>query len=185
MENYREILDRLCMEMIDHDRRDPKRIQHFMKVHAFAALIARREELDEHLTFIIEAASYMHDIGIHKAEALYGRCTGALQEELGPGEAEPILRRLGFDVEDIERICYLIGHHHTYTNIQGMDYRILIEADFLVNMYEESYKSNAVQNVYEKIFVTETGRKICRELFLDERNQEYKEWIRAKHGEIL
>ena len=33
-----------------------------------------------------------------------------------------------------ERVAYLIGHHHTYDKIEGMDYQILVEADFLVNI---------------------------------------------------
>ncbi len=46
-----------------------------------------------------------------------------------------------------ERVQYLIAHHHTYGNIDEMDYQILVEADFLVNIMEEgsieggSYKS--------------------------------------------
>ncbi|MDP3446993.1 MAG: hypothetical protein Q8S22_02920 [Eubacteriales bacterium] len=51
----------------------------------------------------------------------------------------------------------LIAHHHTYTDIQGMDYQILIEADFLVNAYEDKMDEDAVRTVREKIFSTKTG----------------------------
>lgn len=32
---------------------------------------------------------------------------------------------------------YLVGHHHTYKDIDGLDYQILVEADFLVNYFED------------------------------------------------
>ena len=38
----------------------------------------------------------------------------------------------------VERICYLIGHHHTYKDVDGADYQLLLEADFLVNAYEDA-----------------------------------------------
>ena len=39
--------DRLFMEMIRYYSKDAKRIQHFVKVHAFAKLIGEMEQLDE------------------------------------------------------------------------------------------------------------------------------------------
>jgi hypothetical protein len=41
-----------------------------------------------------------------------------------------MLGRLGFGAALVERVCYLVGHHHTYTNIDGPDYQILVEAGF-------------------------------------------------------
>ena len=51
-----------------------------------------------------------------------------------------MLKELGFDQDVSNRVQYLIAHHHTYDAIDGIDYQILIEADFLVNMYEEMYQ---------------------------------------------
>ena len=56
--------------------------------------------------------------------------------------------------------------HHTYTNIDGMDYQILVEADFLVNLYEDSVPKAAAQNALDKIFKTQTGKTICKEMFV-------------------
>ena len=58
-----------------------------------------------------------------------------------------------------------IAHHHTYNNIDGIDYQILVEADFLVNMCEDELSEEALQNAYQNIFRTETGKKICREMY--------------------
>ena len=167
-------LNNLCSMMIEFYRDDPARIQHFIKVHSFAKLIGEEEHLDEKLLYILEAAAYTHDIGIKPAEEKYGSSAGKLQEQEGPAVARGMLMRLGFAENVIERVCYLIGHHHTYTGIEGRDYQILVEADFLVNLYEDGRPDGdggfmpdkaAVETAYQRIFATETGKWICRSMF--------------------
>lgn len=158
-------LDDLFMDMIAYYDGDPKRIQHFTKVHSYARLIGIGEELDDASLFILEAAAYTHDIGIRVAEEKYGRCDGKLQEQVGPIIAQKMLSQLGFENYIVERICFLIGHHHTYDNIDGLDYQILVEADFLVNLYEDDAGNRAINKAYKRIFKTETGKKIFRLMF--------------------
>lgn len=158
-------LDDLFMDMIAYYGGDPKRIQHFTKVHSYARLIGIGEELDDASLFILEAAAYTHDIGIRVAEEKYGRCDGKLQEQEGPIIAQKMLSQLGFENYIVERICFLIGHHHTYDNIDGLDYQILVEADFLVNLYEDDAGNRAIDKAYKRIFKTETGKKIFRLMF--------------------
>ena len=158
-------LDDLFMDMIAYYDGDPKRIQHFTKVHSYARLIGIGEELDDASLFILEAAAYTHDIGIRVAEEKYGRCDGKLQEQEGPIIAQKMLSQLGFENYIVERICFLIGHHHTYDNIDGLDYQILVEADFLVNLYEDDAGNRAIDKAYKRIFKTETGKKIFRLMF--------------------
>ena len=158
-------IDDLFMDMIAYYDGDPKRIQHFTKVHSYARLIGIGEELDDASLFILEAAAYTHDIGIRVAEEKYGRCDGKLQEQEGPIIAQKMLSQLGFENYIVERICFLIGHHHTYDNIDGLDYQILVEADFLVNLYEDDAGNRAIDKAYKRIFKTETGKKIFRLMF--------------------
>lgn len=158
-------LDDLFMDMIAYYDGDPKRIQHFTKVHSYTRLIGIGEELDDASLFILEAAAYTHDIGIRVAEEKYGRCDGKLQEQEGPIIAQKMLSQLGFENYIVERICFLIGHHHTYDNIDGLDYQILVEADFLVNLYEDDAGNRAIDKAYKRIFKTETGKKIFRLMF--------------------
>ncbi len=165
MDTNSKLLDCLCKNMIAYFAGDPKRIQHFVKVHSFAKLIAQNENLTDEQLLILEAAAYVHDIGIKPAENKHGKCNGKLQEQYGPPEAETMLRICGFSEQQIKRISYLVGHHHTYTNIEGIDYQILVEADFLVNFYEDNCKKETIQNTYQKIFKTKTGRSICRTMF--------------------
>ena len=72
---------------------------------------------------------------------------------------------LGLPRQVVERVMYLVGHHHTYGSIDGIDYQILVEADFLVNLYEDGLPPEAQRHAYETIFQTESGKKLCRELY--------------------
>ena len=78
------MLNTLHMQMIKLYAGDPKRIQHFCKVHSYAKLMAEMEGVDDDTRFIIETAALTHDIGIHLCEEKYGDCSGKLQEKEGP-----------------------------------------------------------------------------------------------------
>ncbi len=123
--------------------------------------------MDAASLFILEAAAYTHDIGIKPAEEKYGSSDGKLQEQEGPIVAQKMLSELGFENYIIDRICYLIGHHHTYDNVEGLDYQVLIEADFLVNLYEDDINRNGIESAYKNIFRTDTGKRIFEEMFLE------------------
>lgn len=165
---YEEQIDRLHLKMMQFNRGDANRIQHLTKVHRFAQLIARMENVDEHTQFLTECAALVHDIGIRPAEKKYGLSSGRLQEREGSVYARPILEDMNFNEADIDRICYLVGHHHTYTDIDGTDYQILVEADFLVNFYEDKLSQKDILYAFEKIFRTETGKKLCRIAYFPE-----------------
>ena len=79
--------------------------------------------------------------------------------------AEKLLGELGFDRDVSERVQYLIAHHHTYDAIDAIDYQILVEADFLVNIMEGALSKESARNIYQNIFKTTCGKKICREMF--------------------
>ena len=64
-------------------------------------------------------------------------------------------------------ITWLVTHHHTYTNVEGMDYQILLEADFLVNAGESEYSKQAIENFCRKVFRTEAGTHLLKSMFLE------------------
>lgn len=163
--NDMERIDQLEREMIAFNQGDPMRVQHLMKVHRFAQLIGRMEQLDGHTQFVTECAALVHDIGIHPAEDKYGASNGPLQEQEGPAYARALLEKLGLETEDVDRICYLVGHHHTYTHIDGIDYQILVEADFLVNFYEDDLGPQAVEHALTQVFRTPSGKELCRMIY--------------------
>ena len=162
-------LEPLILKMISYDHGSPERIQHFLKVHSFAKTIAVSEYLDEKTLFITEAAAIVHDIGIRLCLEKYGDGNGKLQEKEGPALAEQMLSELGFEKDVIERVSFLVGHHHTYTGIDGLDYQILVEADFLVNLYEDDVNRHGIEQAYQQIFRTQTGKEIFNQMYTDER----------------
>jgi HD superfamily phosphodiesterase len=123
--------------MIDYFSSDVRRINHFLKVYTFAKAIGETEDLDARTQEILEIAAVTHDIGIKNSEMKYGSAAGSYQELEGPPEAEKILRPLGIDAAVVDRVCWLIAHHHSYTTDMDTDLQILVEADFLVNAWED------------------------------------------------
>lgn len=153
--------ERLILKMIEFDKGDPKRIQHFTKVYEYAHMIGILEGLDEHTQKILGIAAILHDIGIHPGEEKYGRCDGKIQEMEGASYARELLKEFDEVTEDeVERVCYLIGHHHTYDEVDGPDYQILLEADFIVNAYEDSLSKESIHNFRKKVFKTKSGKEI-------------------------
>lgn len=159
-------IQELALAMINYDNGDPKRVQHTTKVHAYAALIGMGEKLDENTQFILESASLVHDIGIRASEKKYGYQNGKMQEKEGPAVARELLSNIGgYTEEQIERICWLVAHHHTYHVCEDMDYQILIEADFLVNLYEDNESEHAILAVRKNIFKTQSGLRMLNDMF--------------------
>jgi len=159
----------LLEKTITYDSPDVRRIAHLVKVHGYSRAIGLLEGLDDNTLLTLEAAAVVHDIGIKVCEQKYeGRCSGNLQELEGPPIARAMLAELQFSSSMIDRVAYLVGHHHTYTDIQGLDYQILVESDFLVNLQEKVTPKETYRKVYENIFCTESGKRFFRSMFASE-----------------
>ena len=161
------LLTRLMDAMCAYEAGCPGRIHHLLKVHGFARQIGLSEGLDDRTRFVLEAAAITHDIGIKPALELTGACPGPLQEKLGPPVAAEMLAKLGFPPEVTERVCFLIGRHHTYTGVEGVDWRILLEADYLVNMVEGNHPDRAIDQARDTFFETAEGKRLI-------------EWVRPR-----
>ena len=160
------IMEDLIVKMTEFNAGDPKRIQHFLKVYEFAHVIGIREGLDPETLHILEMVAILHDIGIRPSEEKYGRCDGKMQEQEGPAYAKEILAQFPeVTAAETDRICYLIAHLHTYENVDGLDYRILLEADFLVNALEDDLPKEAIRKSRENVFETETGVYLLNTMF--------------------
>ena len=141
-------IEKLLTAMMEYDHGDVPRIQHFVKVYEFARMIGLMEGLDSKTQFTLESAAVVHDIGIHISEQKYGSSSG-----------------LEWPADVTERVCYLVGHHHTYHDMDGMDYQILVEADFLVNLFEDKVSPEGCRNAYHKIFRTESGKRLYQTMY--------------------
>lgn len=153
-------------KMIRYFGNDARRINHALKVHGFAACIASKESLSENEAFIVEATAILHDIGIHEAERKYNSSGGKYQEIEGPAIAQSLLYDEDIDTKTLERICFIIGNHHSYQKIDGPDFQILVEADFLVNIFEDEMPQHSIESVRNKYFKTKTGIALVEGIYL-------------------
>jgi len=161
----RALVDRLCASMIAYNGADPRRVNHALKVFAYADHIAAAEGCDAGLRATIACAALLHDIGIHNAEARHGSSAGNWQEMEGPPVAAELLGAALAPAPLADRVCYLVGHHHTYNKIDGPDFQILVEADFIVNVFEDGMDKAAVTAVRKTVFRTAAGRALLDSLY--------------------
>ena len=155
----------LVEEMMKYERGIPHRVNHFLKVYSFAKVIGELEQLDRDMQDTLETAAIVHDIGIRPSVEKYQSDGGNFQEIEGPPIAREMLGRLGYPEEMTERVCWLVGHHHTYGNIEEKDHQILVEADFLVNLYEQKSNKQAILSARKNIFRTAAGIRLINHLF--------------------
>ena len=160
-----ERIRELYLRMIDFDAGQPALIQHFTKVSAYARLIAEQEGLDGDVQDTIAAAALVHDIAIPLCLEKYGSDAGPLQEREGPALARQMLEDLAFPAVVVDRVCALVGEHHTYLPMDGIDHQILVEADFIVNSFEGNHTPEARERTLNHIFRTETGCRIYARMF--------------------
>ncbi len=140
-------------------------IEHFLKVWAYAKTIGYKEGLDQYTQETLELASIAHDIACPLCREKYGNTNGKYQEEEGIPLTEDFYRDMNLSQEQLHRICYLVGHHHTYHEIDGVDYQILLEADFLVNAGESHYSKEQITTFRSSIFKTTTGIALLNTLY--------------------
>ncbi len=146
---------------------DTKRINHAHKVTEYAEELLKREGGDYS---IVIGASLLHDIGIHQAQKKYGSTIGKFQEKEGPLIARRILTRLGFEPKQIEEICGIIAHHHSPGKINTQNFKILYDADWLVNLRDEHdiQDKDKLSNIIDKVFLTPSGKALARKIYLSE-----------------
>ena len=154
--------------MISYFGDDTKRINHALKVYTFAKNIALFEDFQDEKMMILEIAALLHDIGIKEAERKYNSSAGNYQELEGPAVALILLQNFSLHSKALERISYLIGNHHSYDKINGMDFQILIEADFLVNIFEDNIGKEQINKIKNKYFRTKRGLRYIDSMYLSE-----------------
>ena len=144
---------------------DQKRINHALAVLSYAEKIFGVEGGDSN---VVTAAAILHDIGIHEAERKYGSAAGKYQEIEGPPIAKRILEEEEFSCETIEHVCKIISNHHSAKDIDTLEFRIIWDADWLVNIPDECGKmsKDKLKGFIEKIFKTNKGKQLAKEIYL-------------------
>lgn len=136
-------------------------IDHLLRVWAYARTIGELEGLDAETQYILEVAAITHDIACPLCREKYGNTNGKHQEQEGAAMVRTFLAGTGMTETQIARVAYLVGHHHTLQNIHGMDYQILIEADYIANASESGYSKQSIVHFLDTTMKTASGKRIA------------------------
>jgi len=160
-------IEDIIKEMKEVFKEIPIGIEHTLKVLKNAEDIMKGEKIQEEKE-LIEVAAILHDIGAVEAQKKYGSIDGVYQEKEGPAIAREILKKVGY-CKNIDRICFIIGNHHTPSKIDGIDFQILWEADLLENLtvMDKQKHQQEIKKCIEENFKTDTGRKIAHKRYLE------------------
>lgn len=132
-------------------------IDHFLRVWGYARDIADGECLSKRERYVLEVAAITHDIACPLCREKYGNTDGKNQEREGAVLVRAFLRDAGIPGELLERIVFLVGHHHSYDAVDGTDYQILLEADYIANALENHTSPSAVRQALKSFFRTKSG----------------------------
>lgn len=156
-------------EMENYFGTDTRRINHATKVTNFALDILNSEKIDNpFFSKTVTLTGVFHDIGIHEAEKKYNSNSGKYQEIEGPAIARTILEKMNIEKDVIDRVCYIIGGHHTESKIDNIDFKIIWDADLIVNLEEDNIyiDKEKVSKIIAKSFKTESGKRLAEKLYL-------------------
>ena len=143
-------------------------VAHFLKVWGWARTIGRLEGLDLRMQALLEMEAVVHDIACPVCREKYGNTAGAHQEAESEGVLRPFLEEFNLPPETEERLIRVVSHHHTYTGVDGVDWQILLEADFLVNADESEYSTEQIREFRDRVYRTESGIRLLNTLYLRE-----------------
>jgi HD superfamily phosphohydrolase YqeK len=155
--------DRVAWEMKRYFKRDFKRVGHASRVARYAEQLAKEEKGD---MVIVLCAAYLHDIGIHEAERKYQSTAAKYQEEEGPPIAREILAKLAASREIIDEVCDIVGHHHHPRPEETVNFKVVYDADLIVNLEEEQGEqppaAEKLDAILAKSFLTAAGRALAK-----------------------
>jgi putative nucleotidyltransferase with HDIG domain len=167
-DNIASMCERLKLEMRQVFGSDQKRINHALKVLEYTEKILMNELGADPL--VVRAAAILHDIGILEAERKYNSTAGNYQESEGVPIAAKIMKNLHIEHPIVEHVCRIIGSHHSAKDIDTPEFRIVWDADWLVNWNDVHKELSQTQTstMIEAIFKTVTGKNIAARLFLQQ-----------------
>ena len=155
----------ILKKMIDFSEGNLHDIDHLVRVWSYARTIGALEGLDDSAQFVLEVAAIVHDIACPLCREKYGNTNGKLQEKEGAPLARAFLADAGMAPEDVERVAFLVAHHHTLTGIEGDDWQILVEADYIANAEENGDSPEKVRHFRDRVARTDAGRALMTSMF--------------------
>ena len=163
-EKNNRLRERISSEMKKYFGTDTRRVNHALKVAQYAEEILK---IEGGHPLVVLGAAYLHDIGIKQAEEKKGTASEEDQETMGPDIAREILNRLNVQRTIVNEVCDIIGHHQHPRERETLNFQILFEADWLVNLAENGLLKDPekLQEIITKNFRTVTGKNLASRLF--------------------
>lgn len=160
-----ETIAKVRLAMEEYFGEDARRIGHALRVTGFVSRLLLHEPGDRELVL---ATALLHDIGIPEAERKYGSAAGNLQEAEGPPVARGILSSLGYAEPFIDEVCAIIASHHSPGEVETDNFRLIWDADWLVNLGDECDLEGAgkAESLIERTFMTAAGKRLAREIYV-------------------
>jgi uncharacterized protein len=160
-------ISQITVKMIAYSQGNRHDVAHLLKVWGYAHTIGLCEGLDSQTQRTVEIAALVHDIACPLCRLKYGHTAGPLQEKEGEPLARAFLTDCGVEAETVDRAAWMVAHHHSPKASQDTDFRILLEADYLVNADESHYAAEAIRHAEQALFTTQTGRTLLRAIYPD------------------
>jgi HD superfamily phosphohydrolase YqeK len=141
----------------------PYGINHTLNVLDNARQIIKAEKLNWQSAVIVELSAILHDIGAVEAQRKHGSMEGRFQEQESPAIASGIMEKHGYEQAIIDRVCFIVGNHHTPEKIDGTDFQILWEADLIENMQvmEVIKDAGRLKQFISENFKTGSGKNLA------------------------
>ena len=112
---------------------------------------------------VIIPAAILHDVGIPRAIALYGSSGPPGQEVEGAVVAGRILTELNWQPQRIEAICGIIARHHHRPDHPTPEFRVIYDADLLVNAQEAGLTYEQVAGGFYSAAARRLSMEVLRE----------------------
>ena len=159
--------DRVAIETKRYLGRDFRRVGHATRVARYAEEIVREEKGDP---AVVLSAAYLKDLGLTEAKGREMRGAPQDRDHEVSDAAREILTRLGARQDLIEEVCDIISRSQPGAQ-ETMNFKVLHDADLLVNLEEEQKVApkavKTLEKCIEESFLTRSGRDTARRVLLE------------------
>ena len=152
-------IPQIIRKMMKEFKGDIRDTDHALRVWTNANCVGELEGLDPETQFILEATAITHDIACPICREKYGDTEADHQEKEGEVEVRRFFADSGLTQKEIDRIAFIVRHHHSYEYIDGPDFQILVEADFIANAAEKRYSKERIREFLNNTMKTESGKQ--------------------------
>jgi len=161
--------DRVGIEMRHYFKGDFMLASHATRVAKYAEKLVTEERGNPAAAI---SAAYLNGIGIKEAEKKHKGAEARYQTEEGPPIARDILKKLRAKEELIEEVCDIIGHHYDPNSEETINFKIVYDAEQIVNLEDRKKESELTNDVLsktiDKAILTEGGRRLAKKMLLNQ-----------------